>query len=119
MRMDAINTGSGQRGKEKADDFFDYAADFPVAVVCILQVGLKTILYILSPHLKSVIRGILTPEGSLALWSACSNYLGVGTPSYYSLLLIITDKYINCKWTPETPYIVAFGSITELSEITV
>jgi len=49
MRMDAINTGSGQRGKEKADDFFDYAADFPVAVVCILQVGLKTILYILSP----------------------------------------------------------------------
>lgn len=49
MRMDATNTGSGQRGKEKADDFFDYAADFPVAVVCILQVGLKTILYILSP----------------------------------------------------------------------
>lgn len=84
MRMDAINTGSGQRGKEKADDFFDYAADFPVAVVCILQVGLKTILYILSPHLKSVIRGILTPEGSLALWSVCSNYWGVGTPSYYS-----------------------------------
>lgn len=30
-----------------------------------------------------------------------------------------TDKYINCKGTPETPYIVAFGSITELSEITV
>lgn len=25
MRMDAINTGSGQHGKEKADDFFDYA----------------------------------------------------------------------------------------------
>ena len=119
MRMDATNTGSGQRGKEIAVVFFDYAVILLLELSAFADWVESESVYPIPPYLKSFIRGILTPEGSLALWSACSNYLGVGTPSYYSLLLIITDKYINCKGTPETPYIVAFGSITELSEITV
>lgn len=105
--------------KGESSRFFDNAVILLLELSAFASWVESESVYPIPPYLKSFVRGIFTPEGSLALWSACSNYLGVGTPSYYSLLLILTDKYINCKGTPETPYIVAFGSITELSEITV
>ena len=76
MRMDAISAGSGQRGKEKAVNFFDYAVILLLelsAFACWVE---SKSVYPIPPYLKSFIRGILTPVGSQHLIAHALNFRG-------------------------------------------